>query len=521
MIDFDKRSLLFERITYYDILAGLCYTVAQMEDNNRKDLYKLACQDLNGCTKLACSRLTCLSKNPANYSDINPNLESELRELGSKETENYKVLIGAIAKIDSLLPLETNLPLFLMDKKCPVISHGDGGVSDSFYLFDALNTVTKDHFGVLLPNLRCEWEKENARSSREMGMDPLSVLLRNYIWVPSDPRWKVRHLYCDIRNIGINHALHKERPPFRAVSSPICSTAPFVVELDSQSGSFFPRYSTLHDALLKERAKRIIDEAVEESADIVLFPEMMGTEELLRFCADYIADHKSTHLPSITILPSCERQIDKKWSNSLRILDKDGNCVFQYRKKHPFRFDIKTEGNGCKLLKYFEPIDDGDRQACVIHVPGIGRIGVFICSDVFLQGFLDMLVEQMKITLLLFPTFSPGSDQLLRSLSPAFQYVCDVLLCNTCAAWDDILLPLEKRTNNDNYDSSFITRYLPYGHRVCSGRDPFSDSTMPLNVDCKGTNCEGCLFITEFAKKYDGKFFVEHKKLEDNPHGKS
>ena len=26
---------------------------------------------------------------------------------------------------------------------------------------------------------------------------------------------------------------------------------------------------------------------------------------------------------------------------------------------------------------------------------------------------------------------------------------------------------------------------------------------------------------TEFAKKYDGKFFVEHKKLEDNPHGKS
>lgn len=519
MIKFDKCSLLFEKITYYDILALLCYTVAQMEDHTKKDLYKLACQDLNGCTETACSRLTCLSRFPANYTDINLDIVSELKELAPKETGSIKVLIGTIAKIDSLLPLEGNLSLFLMDKKCPVISDGDDGVSDCFYLFDALNTVTKDRFGILLPNLRCEWEKENARSSREMGMDPLSVLLRNYIWVPFDPRWNVRHLYCDIRNIGTNHALHKEKPPFRAVSSPLCSTAPFVVELDSESGAFFPRYSTLHDALLKERAKKIIDEAIEESADIVLFPEMMGTEELLRFCADYIADHESTLLPSITILPSCERQIDQKWSNSLRILDKNGDCVFQYSKKHPFRFDMKTEGNGCKLLKYFEPIDDCDRQACVIHVPGIGRIGVFICSDVFLQGFLDMLVEQMKITLLLFPTFSPGSDQLLRSLSPAFQYVCDVLLCNTCAAWDNILLPLKERTKNENYDSSFITRYLPYGHRVRSGRDPFSDSTIPLLVDCKGNNCEGCLFITELAKKYDGKFFIEHKKLEDTRHG--
>ena len=71
MIKFDKCSPLFEKITYYDILALLCYTVAQMEDHTKKDLYKLACQDLNGCTETACSRLTCLSRFPANYTDIN------------------------------------------------------------------------------------------------------------------------------------------------------------------------------------------------------------------------------------------------------------------------------------------------------------------------------------------------------------------------------------------------------------------------------------------------------------------
>ena len=172
----------------------------------------------------------------------------------------------------------SNFQSYIADKKCRVISDDEAFVSDTFYAFDALNYNTKDNFGMILPRLSCVWEKQTERSLETVALMPLALALKNHIWSPGDAGWKVNNLFADIKNIGVDTALTSDMPALKIISSPIMHHAPFTVELDNEHRKFYIHYQDLYNEFMFKRMTRIIDYSFKNSADIVVFPEMMGTE---------------------------------------------------------------------------------------------------------------------------------------------------------------------------------------------------------------------------------------------------
>ena len=482
-------------LNYYDILAMLCHKIDSLNEDVRRELYEVVDSNLDVYILRATKRFSWLAlkgKIPLpTYHDVD---ESDAYDLlcfaDSAEIDNLGIVLGSISLIDTAMDLSKNFKSFIAGKNCRVISDDDY-FSDAFYAFDALNYNTKDDFGLILPCLFCEWEKHSDRSLETVAFMPLALVLKNYIWVPSKSGWKVNNLFTDMKGVGIDATLIPDMPPLKIISSPIIKHAPFYAELNKVDREFYIQYQDLYNEVMLNRMKKVIEYSFRECADIVVFPEMMGTEYCINSCRDYIGEFVSSKRPKLYILPSREYCKDGQWYNTVDILDEDGECIFKYNKQHSFIFDVKESGK--KKVSYKEPIVS-DGNVCVIHISGIGRIGLIICSDIFKDGYLQWLIKNLKLTLLLYPVYSAGQDLLVRNLSIAHTLSCDVLMCNTCAAWEDILIHPTDRPSNENFDSTFINAYYPYGHLPTAGT--------VQTVICDKKECAGCLFVTSICKNY-------------------
>jgi len=490
-----ESSLILANLTYYDILAILCAKIDSLDDTSRRELYDVADANLDSFILRAAERfhwLTLKGRTPQpSYYDIEESDAYEL--LCFSETTNIDdlgVVLGSISLIDTAMDLSQNFKKFIAGKNCRVISNDDY-FSDAFYAFDALNYNTKDTCGLILPCLFCEWEKHSDRSLDTVAFMPLSLVLKNYIWIPCKSGFKVNNFYTDMKNIGVGSALAPDMLPLKIISSPIIKHAPFFAELNKKDREFYIRYQDLYNQVILKRMKEVIAFSFRECADIVIFPEMMGIEYCINSCKDYIGELGSNKKPKLYILPSREYCNDGNWYNTVDILDEDGDCIFKYNKQHSFKFDHKVSNK--KKISFKEPIVP-DGNVCVFHVPGIGRIGVIICSDIFKDGYLQWLIKNLKLTLLLYPVYSSGKDLLIRSLSIAHTLSCDVLMCNTCAAWEDILIRPDERPNNEEFDSTFVNVYYPYGHL------PATETVQ--TITCNKKECTGCLFVTSVSKNY-------------------
>ena len=499
------ESIDISSLYYSDLLAILCHYIYNLQPTEKKSLHKFASVKFSDFVELAMNQFPDL-RSPFKEKRVNPDQFSCIPDLIlSQSQEDKALLLGVIGSIDTMLDIgiSESPPLFLQAKKCPQIDDLYGERSNSWYKCNALNKITNKQYGTLLPKLHCAWSKKTNRTIQSVGLDPLSFALLNFYWIPSGYSWDVTHLFCDFYGCGFNSK--NIDPNLKILSTPLDFQAPFLAVEDSDGQTFNIQYVTENDARLKARMKKIISQAVQREADIVLFPEMMGTPESIQYCKNCVSkniDDLFAHSrPKLILLPTREYQAKGKWINELDILDEEGKIIFRYHKQHPYYFDMKTVGENGKMVKrLYEPIGtDGDGKLCVIHIPGIGRIGVVICADIFAPGYLEHLVKHLKITLLLWPVFSFGIDSMQRALGPALTYSCDVVLCNTCAAWDETFEPLENRPKNIGFNKEFINVYYPYGHKeknIAKG--------CTVNTNCSSDSCSGCVFLTEVPNTYDG-----------------
>lgn len=489
------RSLKVANLTYYDILAMLCSKIHSLTEDIRNRLYEIVDSNLDAYILSAAKHFPCLAlkgKMPLpKYHDVDESMASELLDFAdSTEIEKLGIVLGSISLIDTAMDLGRNFKSFIEGKNCRGVSDGEY-ISDGFYAFDALNYNTRDDFGVVLPYLSCAWEKNSDRTLETVAFMPLALVLKNYIWVPNQSFWKINNLYTDMKRVGINAVLIPDTQPLKIVSSPVIKHSPFYANLNKDDRVFYIQYQDLYDDDILNRMKKVIEYSFREYADIVIFPEMMGREKCISLCKDYIGEDVSAKRPQLYIMPSREYCKDGQWYNTVDILDEEGECIFKYNKQHSFVYDHKERD--MKKVSYKEPIVP-DGNICVIHASGIGRIGLIVCSDIFKDGYLEWLIKNLKLTLLLYPVFSAGKDLLVRKLSIAHMLSCDVLMCNTCAAWEDFLIPPAERPSNEGFDSTFINVYYPYGHL------PAGDTKQ--RILCGKKDCTGCVFVTSICKDY-------------------
>lgn len=484
--------------TFFDLLAILCHAIQCLSQNRRETIYRTFTAGYQNHYKGVRRRFPFLiaggDQATAHYLGLTPTHARQILDAlhSAQSDSDWVMILGVIEAIDQLLDLKENLERFLWGKRCPVIPldpdrRANGQVSQHYYRFDALNPATRE-YGLLLPREPCQWRRASERSMDSVGFCPLSVM-KNYLWVRPDAGYQVVNLYSDF------HLASDSR--LKLVTSPLCSQTPFLLRYHPEHSSFEIEYLEAGTAAVNALLRRVMDISVQEGADIAMFPELMASPASIRDCAAYVQANWRQGFPKLTLLPTCEYDGGQGWVNELTALDADGSCIFTYHKQHPFRLEKKRPGGGAAKPETFDEPIQADQIIYLLHVPGIGRIGFLICSDVFRPGYLDFLMEELKVTLLLHVVFSPGADLLERMDSTAKRNSCDVVVCNTCAAWDAAEKNPGDRPPVEILDKPMVNIYYPYGHKY---NDP-----LPPPVTCVRQPCPGCAFVIELADTYGGR----------------
>lgn len=189
----------------------------------------------------------------------------------------------------------------------------------------------------------------------------------------------------------------------------------------------------------KALAKRLQQDWVvscKEEADIVFFPEMLGTSKLYKYsenCSNALCElykkaiKEEQDTPILTVLPS----FWKDGVNAAMVLYQDGSVLGKQNKWTPF-YDVKNRR--LEALKEQMP-----RRLLLIHIPGIHRIAVMLCAD-----FLDfqntsssarrIICEELGVSLLIVPSYSQGERDFVNLLSSLKSYGTTVIWGDCCGA---------------------------------------------------------------------------------------
>lgn len=237
--------------------------------------------------------------------------------------------------------------------------------------------------------------------------------------------------------------------------------------------------------LIREKIEAALQSAGEHGADILMFPEMLGDQETagVTFWERIIRELDENDLiaPKLILAPSWSH--DK--TNEVFVYDDQPQPLFSQQKKYPFAY-----GN------LMEDLSNSDNNIWVLHVPRIGRVLIAICRDMLDAEYFPLLLEQLEPSLILSPSFSPGTTQFDLMESMAVPFGCFVVWGNTCAA--------HYKTGHASTTVGIVCK--PFGNeseRVCY---------IERQCDQKCAECSGsCLFLITIT--LDEKYAVQYKHV--------
>lgn len=175
--------------------------------------------------------------------------------------------------------------------------------------------------------------------------------------------------------------------------------------------------------------------AGENRADLAVFPEMLGDEEIVSpaFFAHVREEMRGRKcaMPSLVLLPT-------RWHdhcNELHVVDAAGKRLCIQQKQTPYLFMKKEDGQ-----LYAEDLREPEPVIHIVHVPELGRFTFPICKDFLNEEYVQMMLRWLRATFLLCPSYSPSKKQFDLTAYSGMPYGCYTVWCNTCAAyWEDKL----------------------------------------------------------------------------------
>lgn len=304
-------------------------------------------------------------------------------------------------------------------------------VDQEQYHFQSLNDNYEECRIYLIPRLKCAWEHRNRDAYTSYS---IYFYLRNFYYIHGEDLgvYKVQHILMPRE---IFHAAIC-RGELRIMVSPVSGdkivkiTEPYIKN-STRFVSVDPVQKD-EEQHLSENMIRILGTAADDETDIMLFPEMLGTEWIVERLENELSERENicdSEFPRLTICPT----IWAKGRNSCRILDDIGVTVCE---------QCKHYGVDLKQWSAKEDIES-DQTIYVLHCEGVGRIAIAICKDFLITRYLSILAEKLMVNLLLVPSFTGQDYQFEVLVSKYGDLDCNVIWVNTCSArWLDITATL-------------------------------------------------------------------------------
>ena len=341
------------------------------------------------------------------------------------------------------------------------------------------SALGQNQAGFLLPKFKPCWEKANQHTNEELNSDPLSIV-QNYLWVEKRQGWTVVNLYNDKWNND------RERP-FVIACSPLTDKWTFNPRfVESTDGNIFyiSEYYEVEQEKILKRTEKILEYSNAKGASVVLLPELLASHKTQKHIGRYLKRHWDYNYPRVVCTPSSGITEAGAKSNRTIVMNSRGETIFQYNKQMAYQHEKDH-------IKYFESITP-DKQLYVLHIKGIGRVAILICADIFSDEIQDILFRGYQVNLLLIMSLTKGTDQFFRAISQSQQVSCDVVWCNSCAAYS------QKSKKNK------VVAYFANGHENCK---------MYVKKKCKKKSCVGCVMLITLSQEYNGEGKIEQQYL--------
>lgn len=378
--------------------------------------------------------------------------------------------------------------------------------------------INAEELGILiLPKLYCSWSRKNGKQGKFTELSAsrgINGLMQYYY-------------YIDVKALGSlkvqNHVMkfprQKEVTKFlRVAVSPLTNGNVLAVKKYTARNSkkiavagvgsdqverscrqkineqFYVSKKDLEDKVLK-----VAERAAEIQADILMFPEMLGTKEMREQCLKKLADmgieEDGKHPPFLTLLPTeweCGNHDnnDRPWeagnnTNTLyvacsgSIIDGDSyRAAFMQQKQNPYLEKATNTSGEAEDIQ-------SDKNIHILHIPNLGRIAFPICADLLAASYRKILIETLGATLILCPSFSKGFDDFIQLTNAGSDSGCRIIWCDSCA-----VRHLYDKDVPGAFQESDICCTGAYGHRNYSPIKP--------RPKCKNGQCEAiCLFYID------------------------
>lgn len=342
---------------------------------------------------------------------------SEYRLEESTLIQDLELEMVNYESVQELVFLARSLDSFLEDSFYHCIP-----IEADWYGFFGLNDNAEECGIYLLPWVKCSWEHK----SRDVHTSySIFYYLRNFYFVRRE----------DLGDYAVQHILMPKRlfypalkrREFRVAVSPgtnkevVKVTEPYVRD-DVRYVSVKPMEGGIEKGI-SEIVLKVLKKASEQEADVLMLPEMLGTEQILKALQEELFARKmipDNEYPRLIVCPT----IWENRKNSCTVFDDMGERIFEQCKHH---------GVDMKQIQAKEDIES-DRMIYILHCFGIGRIAVAICKDFLMVSYLRILAECLRVNLLLVPSFTSVDHHFMMLSRKYAELDWSVIWVNACAS---------------------------------------------------------------------------------------
>lgn len=346
----------------------------------------------------------------------------------------------------------------------------------TFTEYSSLNTQFTDKIRIIPKHLNSFWDRIQTvrvgehppfRKDRDFDEGEIGTFLKEYKVIVDDFNEYPFDIYRAECEGEFEEEYSKKEKLLIGIAPVCCNNINDILEIKCEGRQFnvFGMKKVLEDIFI-ERYRKIINKAINNKLDILMFPEMLMSEKVLEEIKNLRDGNDSMLIVAGSIW------YDRK--NISYILDNYGDNILAYYKKNPFLYENQYyEDLNPELNKHFK----------IIEIKGFGRIGIGICKDLLKQSVKDFN-KKIGANIILFPAYSKSDDLKSEARELSEQAGSIIVFANTCSALDK-----DKKTK----DVGFLS--FPYKNQNGKRDARF--------WDYNGSNCNGSCEECDEIKKFE------------------
>ncbi|MCM1120987.1 MAG: hypothetical protein NC416_00235 [Eubacterium sp.] len=202
-----------------------------------------------------------------------------------------------------------------------------------------------------------------------------------------------------------------------------------------QGSMFRVQYIEQHRQNAIMKAVNLLKQAIQQKANIIIFPEYVCFPEMQEAIGDYLTEtyRKAPKSVQNLLLVIAGSGWTEENNNVARIYSYSGKLLGEQYKYSPY------DGEDEYGERWIEGLSNPGRESVIINIPSIGSIMTAICRDVSNRDQTEKLADIFRIDFLLVVAWSKslhgGFDKQLGSITE-MNMTTSSIVCNCCGAMD-------------------------------------------------------------------------------------